>query len=116
MDSTATKKPPAGLPQALQAAHQVFITLTIDRILRIKVLAQAVRKGDDAPSALTEIAQIAHKIAGVAATLGYPEVGDKARALEQKLKADIASGDPLRHWSSTAPQIEALLDDLEAIL
>jgi HPt (histidine-containing phosphotransfer) domain-containing protein len=116
MDRTVAKKLPAGLPDVLHAAHQVFINLTIDRILRIEVLAQAVRRGDDAPSALTEIAQIAHKIAGVAGTLGYPKVGDNARALEQKLKADIASGEPLRHWTSTAPQIEELLDDLEAIL
>jgi HPt (histidine-containing phosphotransfer) domain-containing protein len=116
MDSTAAKKLPAGLPEVLQAAHQVFINLTTDRILRIEVLAQAVHKGDDAVSALTEIAQIAHKIAGVAGTLGYPEVGDNARALEHKLKADLASGDPLGHWTSTAPDIEALLDDLEALL
>jgi HPt (histidine-containing phosphotransfer) domain-containing protein len=116
MDSTAAKKPPAGLPDVLHAAHQVFIDLTTDRILRIEVLAQAVRRGDDAPSALTEIAQIAHKIGGVAGTLGYPEVGDAARALEQRLKADIASGDPLRHWTSTAAQIAALLDDMKAIL
>jgi HPt (histidine-containing phosphotransfer) domain-containing protein len=116
MDRTADKKLPAGLPEMLQAAHQVFINLTTDRILRIEVLAQAVHKGDDAVSALTEIAQIAHKIAGVAGTLGYPAVGETARALEHKLKANLASGDPLRHWTTTASEIEMLLDDLEAIL
>ncbi|OZB19868.1 MAG: hypothetical protein B7X55_02210 [Rhodobacterales bacterium 34-62-10] len=116
MDSTAAKKLPAGLPDVLQAAHQVFINLTTDRILRIEVLTQAIHKGEDAASALIEIAQIAHKIAGVAGTLGYPEIGDNARALEQKLKADIAAGDPLRHWTTIAPEIETLLDDLEALL
>lgn len=115
MDSAA-KKLPAGLPEVLQAAHQVFINLTTDRILRIEVLTQAVRKGEEAAPALTEIAQIAHKIAGVAGTLGYPEIGDNARAIEQKLKADIASGDPMRNWASVSAQIEALLDDLEALL
>lgn len=116
METTAARKLPAGLPEILQAAHQVFINLTTDRIFRIEVLTQAVHKGDDAAPALTEIAQIAHKIAGVAGTLGYPEIGDSARAVEVKLKADVASGEPLRNWESIAPEIETLLDALEELL
>jgi HPt (histidine-containing phosphotransfer) domain-containing protein len=116
MDTSAARKLPAGVPDVLQAAHQVFINLTTDRILRIEVLTQAVHKGEDAVSALTEIAQIAHKIAGVAGTLGYPQIGDSARAVEQKLKADIAAGDPLRNWDSTSTEIEDLLDALEDLL
>lgn len=110
--STTTALPP-GVPDMLRAAHQVFVNLTTDRILRIETLAQAVRKGQDAPGAMVEIAQIAHQIAGVAGTLGYPEIGEDARQVEQRLKADLAAGDPLRHWEENSEIIEALLDALE---
>lgn len=116
MNSNAARKLPDGLPEVLKAAHQVFITLTTDRILRIEALTQAVHKGQDPGPALTEIAQIAHKIAGVAGTLGYPAIGDGARAIEQKLKTDLAAGDPLRNWDSIAPEIETLLDALEELV
>lgn len=116
MSTNAARKLPAGLPEVLQAAHQVFITLTTERILRIEALTQAVHKGQDAGPALTEVAQIAHKIAGVAGTLGYPEIGDSARSIEQKLKTDIAAGDPLRNWDRISPEIETLLDALEELL
>jgi HPt (histidine-containing phosphotransfer) domain-containing protein len=108
-------KMPAGVPDVLQAAHQVFVSLTTDRILRIELLTQAIHKGQDVGPALTEIAQIAHKIAGVAGTLGYPEIGDTARSVEQKLKADLVSDDALRNWASIAEEIETLLDAMEDI-
>ena len=60
---------PVGLPDVLRAAHDVFINLTEERIMRIETLAQAVHRGQDAIPALIEIAQISHKIAGVAGTL-----------------------------------------------
>jgi HPt (histidine-containing phosphotransfer) domain-containing protein len=65
--------------------------------------------------ALTEIAQIAHKIAGVAGTLGYPEIGDTARSVEQQLKADLATDNALRNWDNIAEEIETLLDAMEDI-
>ena len=116
MTRNAATKMPDGLPEVLKAAHQVFITLTTDRILRIEALTQAVHKGQEPAPALTEIAQIAHKIAGVAGTLGYPDIGDSARSIEQKLKSDLAAGAPLRNWDSIAPKIEDLLDALEELL
>jgi HPt (histidine-containing phosphotransfer) domain-containing protein len=116
MNRNMAAKLPEGLPEVLRAAHQVFISLTMDRILRIEALTQAVHKGQDPAPALTEIAQIAHKIAGVAGTLGYPAIGDDARALEQRLKADLAAGAPLRNWDSVAPAIEALLDAMEELV
>ncbi|MDD9706301.1 hypothetical protein PVW53_04435 [Seohaeicola sp. SP36] len=54
MNSNAARKLPDGLPEVLKAAHQVFITLTTDRILRIEALTQAVHKGQDPGPALTE--------------------------------------------------------------
>jgi HPt (histidine-containing phosphotransfer) domain-containing protein len=113
--STAQKLPP-GLPEVLRAAHDVFINLTEERILRIETLAQAVHRGEDAAPALTEIAQICHKIAGVAGTLGYPDIGDTARTIEQQLKANVAAGDPLRDWDSLGQDIDSFLDALESLL
>ena len=94
----------------------MFVTLTTDRILRIEALKEAVHKGEEPAPALTEIAQIAHKIAGVASTLGYPEIGNNARSVEQRLKSDLAMADPLRNWTTIAPDIEALLDALEELV
>ena len=116
MSIDAARKLPAGVPEVLQAAHQVFVNLTTDRILRIEALTQAVRKGQEIVPALTEIAQIAHKIAGVAGTLGYPELGDGARSVEQRLKSDLAKGEPLKNWDSIAAEIETLLDAMEELV
>lgn len=114
--TASAQKLPAALPDVLRAAHDVFINLTEERILRIETLVQAVHRGQEPAPALTEIAQISHKIAGVAGTLGYPEIGDTARSIEQRLKADLAAGEPLRHWDSMAQDIDSFLDALEALL
>lgn len=116
MALNAVSKLPPGVPEVLRAAHDVFVNVTTDRILRIETLTQAVHNGQDSVSALTEIAQIAHKIAGVAGTLGYPEIGNQSRAIEQRLKSDIAAGAPLRHWDSISAEIEALLDEMEELI
>ncbi len=116
MTTRSAQKMPVGLPDVLRAAHDVFINLTEERIMRIETLAQAVHRGQDATPALIEIAQISHKIAGVAGTLGYPAIGDTARSIEQRLKADIAAGDALRNWDTMAQDIDVFLDELEALL
>lgn len=116
MTADAASNFPAGLPEVLRAAHQVFVNLTMDRILRIEALTQAILKGEDPAPALTEIAQISHKIAGVAGTLGYPDIGDSARSIERDLKADLAAGDPMRNWDRLAPAIESLMDALEELV
>ncbi|MCD1625751.1 MAG: Hpt domain-containing protein [Paracoccaceae bacterium] len=116
MNANAARKVPDGLPDMLHAAHQVFVNLTTDRILRIEALKEAVHKGEEPVPSLTEIAQISHKIAGVAGTLGYPDIGDRARSVEQRLKSDLGTDEPLRSWSTIAPDIEALLDALEELL
>jgi HPt (histidine-containing phosphotransfer) domain-containing protein len=116
MNTNAARKVPDGLPDMLHAAHQVFVNLTTDRILRIEALKESVHKGEEPVPALTEIAQISHKIAGVAGTLGYPDIGDSARSVEQRLKSDLATIEPLRNWSTIAPDIEALLDALEELV
>ncbi|MFD1194187.1 Hpt domain-containing protein [Seohaeicola saemankumensis] len=116
MNLSASKQLPAGLPEVLRAAHDVFINLTTDRILQIEALTVAIGKGEEPGPAVTEIAQIAHKIAGVAGTLGYPEVGDMARSIEQRLKADIGAGAPLQNWDTIGPAIEDLLDAMEDLI
>lgn len=115
MDTSTRTALPPGVPDMLRAAHQVFVNLTTDRIMRIETLTQAVYKGQDVPQALTEIAQISHQIAGVAGTLGYPGIGDNARLVEQRLKANLAAGQPLKDWESNAQIIETLLDEMEQL-
>lgn len=115
MAATTSTALPAGVPEMLRAAHDVFVNLTTDRIMRIETLTQAVHKGQDASAALLEIAQIAHKISGVAGTLGYPEIGDTARWIEQRIKTDAAAGEPLRNWEEMAAVIDTLLDAMEEL-
>lgn len=79
MSLSASKQLPAGLPEVLRAAHDVFINLTTDRILQIEALTVAINKGEDPEPAAREIAQIAHKIAGVAGS-GNPRVSRHRRS------------------------------------
>lgn len=67
--------------------------------------------------ALGKIADLAHKIAGVAATLGYPYAGQLAAEIEQAVRdGDVAARSTHQTWNCIQPNLEALMDELESFL
>ena len=64
-----------------------------ERVERLQQTIRNIRPNDEKrnPASLEEARALAHSVAGSAATFGYPQVGQIARALEYRLQDIIAS-------------------------
>lgn len=109
---------PAGLPldPALAVVRQHFVNALPDRILRFEALKQMVTGQQHTPlQVLSAIADLAHKIAGVAETLGFAQVGQMAIELDRKITTGIkAQMPPGELWAAVSLLLERLLDEMEA--
>lgn len=96
-----------------QSARAVFIELIPSRIVNIERLIQTA-KSADAPESLKGAGQIAHMLAGTAATLGMLEIGRLAKIVEEDVQGFLNTNQPTTQMSvETAQTIELLLDALE---
>jgi HPt (histidine-containing phosphotransfer) domain-containing protein len=94
-----------------------FCEMAVDRILAFESMKMAIAANRQPEQALAEIANLAHKITGVAATLGYPQTGQLAADVELTVRAGVSSRAPSHQtWISVEPILEALLDELESLL
>lgn len=94
-----------------------FREMIVDRILMFEAMKCAIEANDQPAQALDKIGDLAHKIAGVAATLGYPYAGQLATGVEQAVRDGDAAGRPTQEtWGRLQPSLEALLDELERLL
>lgn len=98
-----------------------FIEELDDRILDIEALKRMILNGDREQEALAEIISRAHKIRGVAGTLGLGDLGDAASRLENRYIELFQSQRPQQatfsdRWSLLAPYLETLLDQMECAL
>ena len=102
---------------ALVGVQARFLALIVDRILMFEALKKDIETGRDPENALGMIAELAHKIAGVAGTLGYPHAGDLAARVEQAArKGQATMAAPHQTLRDLAPVLDALLDDLEILI
>ncbi|MWD28421.1 hypothetical protein E0K89_013130 [Aquicoccus sp. SCR17] len=79
-------------------------------------LAAARRGGDEARPALIEIRNEAHKIAGIAASIGLARTGAEARAIEERIDRELPGSSPAAVLTGIEPPLEAFLDHLEELL
>ena len=103
-------------PPFLAAARQRFVSLAEARVLAIEAIRQDIGRGTALADGLAQIAAIAHQVAGVAATLGYAELGTRAGRIDRMFKAADARQQADAVWLQAQPELEALLDALEAVL
>lgn len=116
-DETSHEK----LRSAVETIRRKFIEELDERILDMEALKQMVVNGDRSQDALEEIIRRAHKIRGVAATLGLEGLGEAAGKLEdcymelfQSSRSHVMSF--AESWSVIASLVEALLDEMERAL
>lgn len=110
-------RPREAVPAELLPARARFCGLIVQRIMIFEALRIDVNAGKDAPTALSGIIDLAHKIAGVAETLGFPLLGQMAAQLERQLRDGLARQVPLGSvWQAVEPQLLALMDALEMLL
>lgn len=97
--------------QVAQIRHRFLERLT-DRCLDMEMLANSIdRTGVDIATVMA-IRQHAHKIAGVAATLGFDRLG----ALAAETDACMARIDGQTDWTAARPLLESLLLEIESVL
>jgi HPt (histidine-containing phosphotransfer) domain-containing protein len=105
------------LATTLEPARILFCGLILDRILAFEAFRKQAASDQDADRALDDIAGLAHKISGVAASLGYGKAGELAAALERAVVAPRIKGTTPAHFSAKIePLLEALLVELETLL
>jgi DNA-binding response OmpR family regulator/HPt (histidine-containing phosphotransfer) domain-containing protein len=83
-----------------------------ERVERLQQTVRNIRPNDEKrnPASLEEARALAHSVAGSAATFGYPQVGQIARALEYRLQDIIASRTGI--GKNDLGEIEELLQQL----
>lgn len=101
----------------LEPARIRFRDLLFTRIIAFEEFRKSADRPTETAEALVKISDLAHKIAGVGATLGYPTVGVLAGAVEQAvLSGRAGQADAAAIWFDVEPRLDTLLDALEAML
>lgn len=104
-----------GVPTALLPLRMRFIEMNVARSAELSILRNRLKRDQDPEPSLLEIGDLVHKIAGVAATLGFAEMGRLALELD-KLTTCLRLGE-LRVgqvWSEAEPVLDALIDEIAA--
>lgn len=110
MDATADQ----GLSQGLARVRARFLGELEGRAARVYALRAALDAPATADEALVEIGRIAHKIAGTAATLGFPDLGTAAAAIDEAASRHADPAAPPA--SALAPEVDRLLNAMQAAL
>lgn len=97
----------AQMNAAIQAVRDRFVGTLEDRILLLEAAASALRADPARSDAFDAIRRESHKIAGLAGTIGFPEIGDQARAIDAALVRGGVS------WQQLEPQLEDLMMAME---
>lgn len=105
------------IPLALLPARARFHDLILQRIMAFESFRIDFHKRRDPQVALEGVISLAHMIAGVAETLGYPVIGNMAALLERQSREGLDRKIPaIDLWHRMEPQLIALMDELEALL
>ena len=105
------------MDDALRAIRLRFIDSLVARLLRFEDLKQQIEANPIALVPLSEISAMAHKIAGVAETLGFGEIGRSAGWIDAEITKGVRSGDSAAIiWRSVESPLEAMLEKMEALL
>ncbi|MFX0547546.1 Hpt domain-containing protein [Roseovarius sp. S1116L3] len=76
------------LSSGLERVRQRFLETLRDRFNRVVRLRAKVAEEVDVQDSLCEIGKICHKIAGTAATLGFPDLGSNAAEIDDLIMSN----------------------------
>ncbi len=102
------------LANGLERVRWRFIESLRDGLPRITHLRMRATERDHIKESFLEIAQICHKIAGTAATLGFPELGANAARIDDFFRTNIDIQDDLD--PHLLKEVDQLLAAIKAIL
>lgn len=117
MNGSAYNADPDAWEPDFSEARRQFVTTVDERIGRIEAMSQFLGQAPGTRAVMQRIVDEAHKISGVAATLGFVELGEAAAQSEILLRRVLDGGvAPAVGWAAAAPFIEEMLNRLEAIV
>ena len=103
------------LTKALGEVRERFLYDLDQRICDFEHLKGLIETGSDRTDAIRAVAMVAHKIRGVAPTLGLARMGALAGSLEDLLANPAGHSTPSAAWREAAPVLETLLDEMERV-
>lgn len=105
--------PQASYLNAIEQLRPRFRAAMAEHMDRLEDVLDALLEGSDARSGLQRAIFIAHRVAGTAATFGWPDLGDQARRIEEALAAKLALPDCGEGYLT---MIEDLIEALSAAM
>lgn len=105
----------AGISAKFAAARMKFLDLAEERMSEITRVRRDVVLGADAAEGLRAIAGVAHKIGGVAETLGFSSLGVEARRIEESFRIGAGDCDADQYWKDAQDQIDGFLTMLGSL-
>ena len=101
----------------LEPARAMFRGLIVERIMAFEAYRKLVEHGEYPQDEMVKIADIAHKISGVGATLGFFRTGQLAGVLDRAITEKPAKFDDPEYLRLVVdPMLEALLVEMESLL
>lgn len=106
----------AAMSQTIASVRDRFVASLDEKILDFETLRQQLASPADRKPALKTIRYETHKIAGIAETIGFGDIGTRAASIEEMAEAELtgAAGGQDAHGIEAA--LEAFLDRLEQVL
>lgn len=103
------------LNEALRGVRARFLFDLDQRICDFEHLKAVIETDPGRTDAIRAVAMMAHKIRGVAPTLGLARLGALAGSLEDMLANAAGHARPSGIWREAAPVLESLLDEMERV-
>lgn len=100
----------------IAGATAKFKETLMTRVLDLEAAMIEIDKGADLKPRLMLISALAHKTAGVAATLNFSEIGILALKLETAIDASAKYEDTSTIWNHIRPKLDRMLDAMESAL
>ena len=100
---------------ALREVRERFLFDLDRRICDFEHLKTHIVNGPDRIEAIRAVAMMAHKIRGVAPTLGFAQLGELAATTEDLFSTAEKHSNLNTFWHLAAPVFEDLLDEMERV-
>ncbi|MCI2399291.1 Hpt domain-containing protein [Aliiroseovarius subalbicans] len=114
MTQTAfTETPVDALQQGLANIRNRFLLAVYDHILVFEKYVEDIETSGATQATLDDVAARCHKLAGTAPTLGFGEIGDRAREIEMSIASREASQTADATWKETKTNFNTFLELLE---
>ncbi len=114
-DSIVMAEKTDGMNEALREVRNRFLFDLDQRICDFEHLKAHIVNGPDRIEAVRAVAMLAHKIRGVAPTLGLAQLGALATSVEDRFSNAASHPSLSEFWRGAAPDLENLLDEMERV-